>query len=119
MAKCPFFREKQAFITKFVQKETLSWPREMKIANQLWAQYPNPEFWIIFELPFKLNSLAWLIGDGKTELQRQWNFFKLDKARKMAMIDTSKYSLSESAMQSAQILKPRTMKDWMNQSVNK
>ena len=118
MAKNKYFREKQKFIQRIVSPETLVWPREMKIMNRLWDKYPDEVFWITFELPFQLKSLAWFIGDGQNELERQWNFFKLDKARKMAMIDTSKYS-SQPIVENKQIFKPKTMKDWMNQSINK
>lgn len=117
MAKNKYFREKQKFIQRIVSPETLVWPREMKIANKLWAEYPSPEFWLTFILTFKLKSLAWLIGDGKVELNNQWNYFKLDKARKTASI-VSPQTYNGPVLENTlpEELKPKTMKDWMTKS---
>ena len=42
----------QGFVTRF-------WPREMKIAKELFEKYPDEEFWLKMTVGFKINSLAW------------------------------------------------------------
>lgn len=106
-----FFKEKRDFIKKWIKPENIIWPREMKIMNTLWKKYPEPFFWTQFALTFKLNSLAWLIGEGNAELTRQWNFFQLDKKRKKDTIQYTDLPLFEYT----ESPKPRTMKDWMSQ----
>lgn len=106
-----FFKQKRDFIKRIVNPETINWPREIKIMNSLWKKYPDEVFWIIFELTFKLKSLAWLIGDGKNELIRQWNFFQLDKKRKKDTIEYTDLPL----FKYEEPTEPRTMKDWMSQ----
>ena len=81
--------------------------------NGLWKKYPDEVFWITFELPFQLNSLAWFIAEGSEELNRQWNYYQLDKKRKQATIDKSSYS-DLPLFEEKKDFKPRTMKDWMN-----
>ena len=107
------FRQKQKFIERIVKKENLNWAREMKIANALWKKYPDGAFWADFLLPFQLNSLAWLLGEGAEELTRQWNFFQLDNKRKRATIDKPTYS-DLPLFKYEEATKPKSMKDWMN-----
>lgn len=65
-------------VEKFVKKETIIWPREMKMANDLIERYPDYDFWESIQFDFKLNSLAWFIGEGKDDLFLKWNVFKLE-----------------------------------------
>lgn len=110
------FRQKQKFIDRIVKKESLNWAREMKIMNGLWKKYPDEVFWITFELPFQLNSLAWFIAEGSEELNRQWNYYQLDRKRKQATIDKSSYS-DLPLFEEKGDFKPRTMKDWMTKEI--
>lgn len=114
-APSPFFKEKRDFIKRMVKPESLNWPREMKIMNNLWKKYPDPVFWITFTLGFQLNSLAWFIGDGSAELIRQWNFLQLDKKRNESSIDKNVY-VNLPILEEKKEFKPRTMKDWIKQS---
>lgn len=107
--KRTIFRQKQILVEKNVFPENLNWPREMKIANKLWNQYPDLHFWNSFVLPFKLDSLAWLLKDGQPELNRQWNYFKLDKNRKEAKIELLEKPIEEPKIEA----KPKTIKDWL------
>lgn len=79
-----FGRERRDLIERLVKAENLSaskiWAREMVIAKKLFNKYPDVRFWSYFALTYKLNSLAWLIGEGNNEVNRQWNYFLLDKA---------------------------------------
>ncbi len=77
-------RAKQLAIERFVKPEILAqggkvWPREMKILNALIKTYPDAEFWDSAELNFKLNSLAWFVGEGSVELQKLWRLYKFYK----------------------------------------
>jgi hypothetical protein len=54
---------KAGFVTRF-------WPREIKLAKELYQKTPDDLFWSKIQFGFKLNSLAWLKTDaGSKALQ--------------------------------------------------
>jgi hypothetical protein len=67
----------------------IDWRIEMSVFNRLVAKYPNHVFWRKFALPFKLNSLRWLQGDGKDELNKLYLLFELDLGRKATIVEGS------------------------------
>lgn len=88
---------KKTFITKYLKEDALksrgAWPREMKLFNGLAAAYPVDSFWHWYNPGFKLNSLAFFLGDGKAELAaaHQAYLFEqqrvLDKVSKECKVD--------------------------------
>jgi hypothetical protein len=62
----------QFLIWKFLKNpRDISWPREIKIANKLLAQFKSIEYWNFVDLPFSLNSLAWFISSNGQEFLNQ------------------------------------------------
>ena len=67
----------QKIISKFCKEPATIWAhptlikREMKIAKKLFT-LKSQKFWEEAHLPFKLNSLAWLLGkDGKEYIKKE------------------------------------------------
>jgi hypothetical protein len=59
----------KGFVTKF-------WPREMKIAKDLYYDYPNDDFWKNVNIGFKVNSLAWFkMKNGDDLLKTKYKEF--------------------------------------------
>ena len=70
--KCKFL------VSKFVVKDNLNWPREIKIAKKLLKLYPDFVVWSNLKLDFKLNSLAFfLMDEGKSQM----SIFKFNKSK--------------------------------------
>jgi hypothetical protein len=66
------FQNCQYIVTRFVREGTIPWAREIKIAKQLLASYPEIGFWENLFLTFPLNSLAWFLGDGADFLSAEY-----------------------------------------------
>ncbi len=59
----------KGFATRF-------WPREMKIAKELLAKFPDEAFWTNFSIGFTVNSLAYFkMKDGEALLTRKYSEF--------------------------------------------
>jgi hypothetical protein len=59
----------QGFVTRF-------WPREMKVAKELFEKYPNLDFWKRMEIGFKVHSLAWFkMKQGADRLEQKYREF--------------------------------------------
>lgn len=102
-------------VEKFVKKESIIWPREMKLANALIEKYPDYKFWSSINFEFKLNSLAWFIGEGKDELFNKWNIYRVDlscvKNQYVEKIELLSSKLGEDYKSSPS--KRKTIKDWL------
>lgn len=75
-----FHKGEKGKIVGSLLKETaqVNWAIEFGTFAYLFRHYPNPDFWRKFSLPFKLNSLLWLKGEGKGNLERAYWVFQLD-----------------------------------------
>ena len=62
------FENCRFLIKKFLKPENISYPSQIKIAKQLLKQYPEIEFWELFEIGFFLNSLAFFLTDKGSKL---------------------------------------------------
>ena len=57
-----------------IEKRTF-WPREIKIANDLFVKYTS-EFWSKVSFDYKMNSIAFLKSErGEKELEKKWAEF--------------------------------------------
>lgn len=106
---------KKIFVQKYLKEEVLktrgAWPREMKIFNTLSASYPDESFWHWYSPTFKLNSLAWFIGDGKGDLFRAHESFTFDKLVKTPIVNSS--TPTEVIPPNPIIEKPKTLSSWL------
>ena len=51
-------------------KKIISWGKEIKIAKKLLKSYPDIDFWVKLDLPYKPNTLSWfLTPEGKSALE--------------------------------------------------
>lgn len=67
------------------------WAQESKMALSLIKKYPESSFWRYFDLPYKLNSLAFLMSErGKQELDRQYTNWSLTKSDYNPMFENLK-----------------------------
>ena len=75
-SKCKFI------VSKFCAKsESLSWPKQIKLAKQLLEARPEFSFWETFDLKNKIFCLSWfLTSDGQEALSIHEKKLKLDLA---------------------------------------
>lgn len=70
---------RKQIIERLVKPDMLTvktWPREIRLINQLTLQYPDPEFWLKHDLSFMLNSLAYFkSADGGAVLKTNYSVF--------------------------------------------
>lgn len=95
-------------IKKFLKEKPKSWGREIKIAQRVITVHPEI---LDVELPFKLNSLAWLLTpDGKTAVNKHLFSVGIDKTPKET------YSISDQKFGEDKVLpaKPKTFKDFLD-----
>lgn len=61
-----------------------NWREQTALASKVWVTCPDLAFWryLADELGFKLNSLAWLMGDGKADLKTHKFFYYAGKRLK-------------------------------------
>lgn len=102
----PVIKNKYQFIIwKFVKPENVNWPREMKVAKELFNIYPDLEFWNNLRLNFKLNSLVWFkTFDGKKYLSNEKT---MTKSNKVEILD-------EKIGKDEEVKKLPTLKDFLN-----
>lgn len=91
---------KKAFLVKYLKEDALkgrgAWPREMKLFNGLALTYPDSAFWTWYNPGFKLNSLAWFVGEGKGDLATAHKAYlfdlqsRLDNLSKTRKVDDEK-----------------------------
>lgn len=80
----------KGFVTRF-------WPREMKIAKELAAKYPDMDFWRNFSMPFKVNSLAWFkTKRGEEMLDKRYKEFHFKPQKKTSEFEVSDEKVGES-----------------------
>jgi hypothetical protein len=82
--------------------------RDLMVLYKYFKEYPNRDFWMNYELPFKLNALLWFLGqDGRDQLLRDWNVFNLD------FKPQGEYKLEEVKQGQDMVIekKPRTIAD--------
>ena len=66
---------------RFLKDGAYDGARDLMVMYRLLKAYPNRDFWLNRELPFKLNALFWFLGkDGKDWLQSEWDLFNLNLA---------------------------------------
>ena len=75
---------RQFIILKYVKRESINWPRDMKACEKLLAQFPEPQFWYSIEnKDFKGKELqfdaipALLTGNSLNYLFKKYAAFKL------------------------------------------
>lgn len=89
-AAAPHGAFRRKMVEKFVKKESIVWPREMKIASKLLVEEPDFGVWAELDLAFEVNSLAYFLTDKGRELleeeksrrtvnKERENFIKKDK----------------------------------------
>lgn len=78
--KSPFSRTEVAEIVKRFLKPENDQPKvETIFFYKLYKEYPYEKFWRVYELDFKLNSLAWLLSEeGQIKLKTDMAVFNLD-----------------------------------------
>lgn len=101
-------------VSKFVSKEGMNWPREIRIAKKLLKEYPDFETWTQLKFDFKLNSLAFfLTEEGKEKIQ----ILKFNKSKKNLLDLFPKQEevvFGEKLGQDAEVQKkPLTLKDFL------
>lgn len=116
-------KSKKIFIQKYLKDDVLkkrgAWPREMKIFNTLSSNYLEDNFWNWYNPGFKLNSLAWFLGDGKPEIERAYGAFKFDLQGKTNKVEPTQ--IAESVQGDASTIhtqpimksKPKTLSAWL------
>jgi hypothetical protein len=73
----PEFEKAKKLIQKYIHKNNIVWPREIKIAKKLLSQYPF-EFWEQYTPEVEIYSLsAFLTATCKKEVDKQHNLWKL------------------------------------------
>lgn len=110
--KDPFLDQKKKLILKLLKNtENVNWSGEIKAANVLFKQNPNPEFWDKFTLPFKLNSLYFLLSTKGKEF-----IFDAKKEKKeITTFEKTDITLSETIVGDNIIsTKPKSIKDFLN-----
>lgn len=88
------------------------YPRELCIAKKLLSEYPDVEFWKRFNLWFKLNSLAYLIGDGKKELKRRYAEFNFEIPITKTYNEVNVFA-EKNGKDYIEAQKPKTLKDFL------
>jgi hypothetical protein len=85
---------RKALITRLVLppkegEKSRFWPREMKIAKELMEKYPMEAFWEKFEIPYRVNSLA---------------FFKMEKGSNLLKDKMLEFSFKPKQIQKSETL---------------
>lgn len=101
-------------VSKFVLKDQLNWPKEIRIAKKLLKEYPDFNTWTQLKLDFKLNSLAFFLTDeGKVHL----TILKFNKSKENVLDLFSKQSESIGEEKLGQDVKtdskPLSLKDFL------
>ena len=69
----------QLIVDKLVKKETVNWPRDIKIAKILVRKFPNPLFWDVFNVAAKLEAMPQLLTPYSLNyISEKYNLFLLD-----------------------------------------
>lgn len=88
------------------------WPREMKIAKELYQKFPDIEFWGRFSVGFKVKSLAYFkMKDGEARLTRKYAEFHFNPENKENLLELSDGKFGETIHNSKA---PKTVKDFLN-----
>ncbi len=108
----PFSGVKKNLIKKLLKPDQpINWPRELKVANTLIQKKPDIQFWENFNLPFKLNSLSFLLTDrGKEFLFKA----KVEKHDLPLFQPTQTELSSEKIGEDVICHKPKSIKDFLN-----
>jgi hypothetical protein len=66
----------QYIVQKYVPKDKINWPRDIKIAFKLYDKYPDIAFWMaVKEIEFE-SMVGLLTKHAKKFIQEQYNAFK-------------------------------------------
>lgn len=100
-------------VGKYVDKRKVDWPRDVKIAMKIAADYPEPEFWDQLPCRFPCASMAVMFTPkARDYLKSQWAKFKL------VLPDKKEYKLEEGIVSenlpNVLVEKPRTLLDFCN-----
>lgn len=108
-----FINLKRKLILKLLKNtENINWANEIKAASTLLKNYPSPEFWDNFTLPFKLNSLYFLLS----EKGRQFIYAAKQKKMEIKTFIKEEISLEERKVGEDIIThKPKSIKDFLNE----
>jgi hypothetical protein len=68
---------RKALIERLIKPgNNINWPQEMKATKTLFSKKANLEFWKTFNLPYKLNSLMFLLSArGQQEIEKAYREF--------------------------------------------
>lgn len=99
----------QFIVGKLITACKPNWAREIKIAQKLIIDYPDPEFWNAVETPFPLSSLAWLLTpDGKEVL------LKTSRETKLELPKETQYNIQEEKVGEDKVFQPTKKKTLMD-----
>ena len=74
-------------IQKYISKENIIWPREIKIAKKLLSLYPI-EFWLQYSPEIEIYSLSiFLTPSAKKELSKEHSLFCLTKPKEEIILE--------------------------------
>jgi len=105
---------KREIISRLVEIPTKNkrpfWAKEMKLLNDLMAEFDNPRFWAKVKFPTIFPSLAYLKTDfGKGELRRKYLEFNFD------IPPPKEYNLGKKVGEDRSFSKPpKTIKDFLS-----
>lgn len=104
-------REKSRLLHLYVEPLSLRLAedrnREIGIFSRLLSKYPDVDFWRQFKPSFKVKSMAWWLGDGKADIEQQYNRLNLDFDPKPIIVGTKKLG------ESMNLPKKRSIQDWL------
>lgn len=96
----------KGFVSKF-------WPREMKIAKELFQKFPDRDFWEKIEIGYKVKSLAWFkMKKGEDFLTLKYKEFHFKPENKQA--ETLKISDEKFGETIYNSRPPQFAKDFLN-----
>lgn len=103
-------------ITKFVAKESINWPREIKIAQKLTTQYQEPEFWEKCHVTDRpLSTLAYFLAQsGQLYLSRQHDRYAVGELDQTEEIELESGPVS--VYTGPIIEKPKTVLDFIRKT---
>ena len=116
LARAEATKIKKGFIERVLKKHEIVWPRELKIMNQLAANYPNLDFWSVFKITFYIPSLAWFLTEkGKEYLAQEYRRQTTDLSALVQKVEVETPQETIAALNSPEITpkKPMTLRDFL------
>jgi len=94
----------KGFVSRF-------WPKEIKLAKELFSIFPDDAFWGSVTIGYKVNSLAWFkTKKGHLELETKYKEFHFVPVKTQEVLPISDRKFGESTHN---IRSPRTLRDFL------